>query len=295
VSQGIRLVRLDVELVIVALTQRPLPASLVTLLALWCVLADNITLLDLKDIDLLTYDFFQTVKDATKEDFQGGDKDIEINFTVNRFDKSEVELIPDGSCVQLTHETKDLYLENAVQFKLNEGYIQAMEIRRGLVLIILESLLHIITWEDLKLSVCKNNDIDIELLKRHTEYSIVSENTPHIEYFWATLRSFSSEEKRAFLKFAWAQERLPINDFEFVRTRTRMFIKPFPGLTGNPDYAFPKADTCFFNLMLPEYSSAEILKERLLFAIFTDSDSMNADLPHEEPVRNRYTSDYRYL
>jgi len=66
-----------------------------------------------------------------------------------------------------------------------------------------------------------------------------------------------------------------------VRTNTRMLIKPFSGLS-DPDTAFPKADTCFFNLMLPEYSSPEILKERLLFAIHTDADSMDADEPQEE-------------
>jgi len=34
--------------------------------------------------------------------------------------------------------------------------------------------------------------------------------------------------------------------------------------------------------MIPEYSSPEILKERFLFAIHTDADSMNADIPVED-------------
>lgn len=95
------------------------------------------------------------------------------------------------------------------------------------------------------------------------------------------LNSFTQEERRAFIRFAWGQERLPADDEEFRRTSTRMLIKPFNGLS-NPDQAFPKADTCFFNLMLPEYSSAEILKQKLLFAIFTDSVSMNADQPRDD-------------
>lgn len=47
--------------------------------------------------------------------------------------------------------------------------------------------------------------------------------------------------------------------------------------TNNVDKALPKADTCFFNLELPNYSTKEILKERLLLAINTDCDGMNAD------------------
>jgi hypothetical protein len=34
-----------------------------------------------------------------------------------------------------------------------------------------------------------------------------------------------------------------------------MLIKPYTG-TANPDHVFIKADTCFFNLTVPDYSSA---------------------------------------
>ena len=54
-------------------------------------------------------------------------------------------------------------------------------------------------------------------------------------------------------------------------------IKPATYHTATPDKALPKADTCFFNLELPDYSSKEVLKERLLLAINTDCDSINAD------------------
>lgn len=43
------------------------------------------------------------------------------------------------------------------------------------------------------------------------------------------------------------------------------------------DGALPKADTCFFNLELPDYSSKEIMRQRILLAIHTDCDSMNAE------------------
>jgi other hect domain ubiquitin protein ligase E3 len=48
------------------------------------------------------------------------------------------------------------------------------------------------------------------------------------------------------------------------------------------DGALPKADTCFFNLELPEYSSKEIMRDRIRFAILTDCESMNADNPVSE-------------
>ena len=53
-------------------------------------------------------------------------------------------------------------------------------------------------------------------------------------------------------------------------------IKPAMKST-HGDGALPKADTCFFNLELPDYSSSVIMRERILLAIHTDSDSMNAE------------------
>lgn len=52
------------------------------------------------------------------------------------------------------------------------------------------------------------------------------------------------------------------------------------------DGALPKADTCFFNLELPDYSSKEIMKQRILLAIHTDSDSMNAEAEHAASMNN---------
>jgi hypothetical protein len=65
-----------------------------------------------------------------------------------------------------------------------------------------------------------------------------------------------------------------VNDEEFTRSHTRLMIKSSG--SSNPDSRFPKADTCFFNLELPAYSSKEVLKDRLMFAI-TNTNSMNAD------------------
>jgi other hect domain ubiquitin protein ligase E3 len=48
--------------------------------------------------------------------------------------------------------------------------------------------------------------------------------------------------------------------------------------TSHGDGALPKADTCFFNLELPDYSSKEIMRQRILLAIHTDCDSMNAEV-----------------
>lgn len=58
-----------------------------------------------------------------------------------------------------------------------------------------------------------------------------------------------------------------------------MDIKSFNG--------FPKADTCFFILELPEYSTKEIMKSKILLAVNFDNVSINNDKPRDNTVISR--------
>lgn len=214
-------------------------------------------------------------------------EELEGTFTVRLSDGSTRELVPHGAAVPITAANRDQFASLALSARLNEAELQLRALRRGLCDVVPAAILDLCTWDDLQLRVCGLPHIDIALLRRHTEYSGVQPHAPHVLWFWQVLEEFSQEDRRAFVRFAWAQERLPSTDGEFERTGTRMMLKPYAAKPGAAvDDAFPKADTCFFNLMLPAYSSLEILRKRLLFAIHTDADSMNADQPDEERERN---------
>ena len=63
------------------------------------------------------------------------------------------------------------------------------------------------------------------------------------------------------------------------------------------DQALPKADTCFFNIELPNYSTKEVLKTKLLLAINMDCVSINADEnfnPDDNPLMNDIVDDSNY-
>ncbi len=63
------------------------------------------------------------------------------------------------------------------------------------------------------------------------------------------------------------------------------------------DQSLPKADTCFFNIELPNYSTKEILKSKLLLAINMDCVSINADEnfnPDDNPLMNEIEDDTNY-
>jgi len=209
-------------------------------------------------------------------------------FQISLSDKSLRPLLPNGDKIEVTYANRMEYIRLAEKTRLSESKLQIEAIRKGLSDVVPLSLLNLLTWQDLEWRVSGRQKIDFKLLRRHTRYSNVSPESPHVQYFWEVLELMNPEEAKAFVRFAWGQERLPASDQEFLRTSTRMLIKPFMGTT-DPDQAFPKADTCFFNLMLPEYTSAKILREKLIFAISTDDRSMNADNP--QPRR----ADFSYL
>ena len=63
------------------------------------------------------------------------------------------------------------------------------------------------------------------------------------------------------------------------------------------DQSLPKADTCFFNIELPNYSTKEIMKSKLLLAINMDCVSINADEnfnPYDKPLMNEIEVDTNY-
>ncbi len=102
--------------------------------------------------------------------------------------------------------------------------------------------------------------MDVGLLREHTVYRGVCDSDDLVKGFWEVLEGFSKMEKARFLRFVWGRSRLP---------RATHFTESFKvhATPGCGDSRLPKADTCFFTLHLPHYSSPSVLRERLLYAI----------------------------
>jgi hypothetical protein len=139
-------------------------------------------------------------------------------------------------------ENRENFVNGLEEYYLHRCDLQLKSIRFGFSEIIPQGLLSAISSEQLELLVCGTNDIDIELLKRHTEYSGCEENSAHIQNFWKVLLEFSPEQRCKFVEFAYGQSRLPSTDEEFTAyPRIRMLIKCKE--SSNPDALLPRADT----------------------------------------------------
>jgi HECT-domain (ubiquitin-transferase)/SPRY domain len=121
------------------------------------------------------------------------------------------------------------------------------------------------TGEELRDTLCGNPEVDVDLLKRVVEYEGYDPEDLVIEYFWQTLREITNDERKQFLQFVWARNRLPIREADFEAPFK--IQKDAVNSGDRADQALPSASTCFFSLTLPSYSCQEILKAKLLFAI----------------------------
>jgi hypothetical protein len=256
------------------------------------IIGEEVTMTDMERVDKHFVENLRHLEscDAVKFEQMG----IE-NFTTKLSDGSVVELMPNGSNIKMSYERRLEYMELSLKARLEESSKQIEAISKGLKQIVPEPYFNIINHKDLELEICGTNLIDFKLLRRNTVYSGgILENSDLIRNFWQVLEEMKETDKLKLIKFCWGQERLPASDDEYKRTQTRFMIKPSMSSSADQNGLLPKADTCFFNLELPNYSTKEIMQSKLILVINLDCDSMNAEIVINELADqdNREYDDY---
>ncbi|KAH9092426.1 hypothetical protein LEN26_018391 [Aphanomyces euteiches] len=172
-----------------------------------------------------------------------------------------VELVPNGKSINVTNANRKEYVNRYVQYVTTDSVEQQYgAFHRGFHLVCGGDALSLFRYEELELLICGSPELDFEALEQVTQYDDgFTESSPVITYFWRVVHSFSMEEKRQLLKFCTGSDRVPIRGLSQM-----MFVISRNGPDSNK---LPTAHTCFNHLLLPEYSSEEKLRERLLIAI----------------------------
>ena len=84
-------------------------------------------------------------------------------------------------------------------------------------------------------------------------------DSPVFIYFVDVVAAMSATERKSFLQFTTGCSSLPPGGLANLHPRLTVVRK----VDGTGDGSYPSVNTCVHYLKLPEYSSAEILKERL--------------------------------
>ncbi len=111
--------------------------------------------------------------------------------------------------------------------------------------------------------------VDIEDLKENVIYKNYSKSSPVILWLWEVLEELNNSERAEFIQFVTASSKVPIEGFKGLRGSNGQpqKVEIIKLNTDSPDRRLPQAHTCFFQLDLPEYSSKDILRDKLLIAI----------------------------
>uniref|UniRef100_A0A8C9FLB9 HECT domain E3 ubiquitin protein ligase 4 n=2 Tax=Pavo cristatus TaxID=9049 RepID=A0A8C9FLB9_PAVCR len=257
---------------------------------------------DLQEADILTYNYikkFENINDETELEALCAEIASQhlatespdcpnkpcCKFTYLTMTGEEVELCPRGRHVPVGWENKDVYAAAIRSLRMRE--LQTPEcmtaVRAGLGSIIPLQLLTTLTPLEMELRTCGLPYINLEFLKAHTMYQVgLMETDQHIEFFWSALEMFTQEELCKFIKFACNQERIPFTcpckdggpDTAHVPPYP-MKIAPPDGAAGSPDSRYIRVETCMFMIKLPQYSSLDIMLEKLRYAIHYREDPLS--------------------
>lgn len=159
------------------------------------------------------------------------------------------------------------------QLRLTSGSRCLEVLYQGLAGVLPVELLAVFTASEAEALFCGVPEVDVDLLQRATEYEGVRPTDAHVRYFWQALRKMDREDRAAFVNFCSGRSRLPGSAAEFAMN----FKLTAPHRDyDKPDDYLPIAQTCFFSLALPKYSSPEVCLDKLRYAI-KNADLMDAD------------------
>ena len=221
--------------------------------------------IDIENIDIHSYN--SIIKVLTYGSIEQKKKLYgQIQFTYQLSNGEIIELIPNGKNILLNESNQKKYLELYLKARSNEIYEQSQAIKIGLCSVIPEQIIKFLTWQDFEYKICGPQTFDMDLLIRNTKYTGFKPTDDTIKFFWKFLNECTLEEKYLYLKFANGFSRLPSDDSGFNKNPhqiTKMEdINPY-----DYDKMLPRSHTCFFTIDIPPYSSYEILKEKMLYAM----------------------------
>jgi len=136
-------------------------------------------------------------------------------------------------------------------------------IKQGVHYVVPKNILGLLSWEEIEIRASGEKNIDVEKLKKITDYCNGDGDSKYIQRFWRVLENMSDELKQAYLKFVWGRQRLPV-DMTNLDYRHSIYLLSD---TGDGDKSLPESHTCFFQLDLPCYSTDEICEQRITTAI----------------------------
>ncbi|KAG2011493.1 ubiquitin-protein ligase [Coprinopsis cinerea AmutBmut pab1-1] len=193
-------------------------------------------------------------------------EDLALDFTIPGYD---IELRPGGRDIPVTSANVYDYIDEVLDAILGKGIqVQAKAFREGFSKVFPIDDLRAFTADELVM-LFGNTEEDwcietlSESIKADHGFNVDSRS---IRYLLEIMAEFDVPTRRAYLQFITGSPKLPIGGFKGLNPPLTVVRKPHEAPLTADDY-LPSVMTCVNYLKLPEYSSKEVMREKLCIAI----------------------------
>ncbi|KAH0952208.1 hypothetical protein HN011_000677 [Eciton burchellii] len=182
-----------------------------------------------------------------------------------------IELRKGGSEISVTIHNLDQYIKLIVYWFLYEGVFRQMEaFREGFESVFPPSQLRLFFPEELEAVFCGHAQTggqwDVKTLADccRTDHGYTPDSRA-IRFLFEVMSKYNSEEQRQFIQFVTGSPRLPVGGFKSLTPPLTIVRKTFDPSMKTDDF-LPSVMTCVNYLKLPDYTTLEIMREKLRIA-----------------------------
>lgn len=219
------------------------------------------------DIEAQDPAYYKSLKWMLENDITGI-FDYTMSSEYDEFGKQTViDLMPNGRNIPVTEENKAEYVRLVTEVRMTKAIEKQIEaFKEGFYELIPHGDCKIFNELELELLMSGLPDIDIADLKANVEYTGYTASSPQVNWFWRCVGKMDQEDLARLVMFVTGTSKVPLEGFSMLQGMNGVQKFQIHRVSGNT-LRLPSAHTCFNQLDLPEYSSAEVLSDQLLRAV----------------------------
>lgn len=203
---------------------------------------------------------------------------MDLDFTLPGYPQIELKRrVGKEPPASVTLDNLDEYITSIVEWTLDRGVMEQIEsFREGFTSILPSSTTSIFGGnglfyaEELDRLICGAGyqKWDTKLLNECTrcDHGYTHESKA-VQHLFDIMCSFTPDEQRLFVQFITGTPRLPIGGLRSLVPQFTVVRKAADSSSASADTYLPSVMTCVNYLKLPDYSSVEVMREKLLVAM----------------------------
>ncbi|CBH10296.1 hypothetical protein, conserved [Trypanosoma brucei gambiense DAL972] len=147
--------------------------------------------------------------------------------------------------------TAGILAEHIASIEVHKYDVVISHIRHGFGQVIPLYTLNAFRWQQVELIICGTPKLSCQALRDVCEVSLPSNDS---QMFDEVIETMCDKDRMLLLRFTTGQTRLPLKENIKVKR-------------GGTRDSLPTSNTCFFTLRIPAYSSIDVMRDRILYAI----------------------------